>query len=157
MENQTILNTGATTEDSLRTVINDNGSQNPVSLFTTGSIIDNRYQVISRINRNSGEADIYKVADLQDNDAVKALKLFHRRDAIKDEVVKRLLLKIYLNILKHTERLKSLRILLTVSTCMLWLLQAIRYSQVLVHSTVVNSRNSLRYHAQDLKNYAYMI
>ena len=145
MENQTILNTGATTEDSLRTVINDNGSQNPVSLFTTGSIIDNRYQVISRINRNSGEADIYKVADLQDNDAVKALKLFHRRDAIKDEVVKRLLLKIYLNILKHTERLKSLRILLTVSTCMLWLLQAIRYSQVLVHSTVVNSRNSLRY------------
>ena len=91
MENQTILNTGATTEDSLRTVINDNGSQNPVSLFTTGSIIDNRYQVISRINRNSGEADIYKVADLQDNDAVKALKLFHRRDAIKDEVVKRLL------------------------------------------------------------------
>ena len=56
-----------------------------------------------------------------------------------------LLLKIYLNILKHTERLKSLRILLTVSTCMLWLLQAIRYSQVLVHSTVVNSRNSLRY------------
>ncbi|MBQ4488636.1 MAG: serine/threonine protein kinase, partial [Ruminobacter sp.] len=52
---------------------------------------DNRYQVISRINRNSGEADIYKVADLQDNDAVKALKLFHRRDAIKDEVVKRLL------------------------------------------------------------------
>ena len=123
MENQTILNTGATTEDSLRTVINDNGSQNPVSLFTTGSIIDNRYQVISRINRNSGEADIYKVADLQDNDAVKALKLFHRRDAIKDEVVKRLLLKIYLNILKHTERLKSLRILLTVSTCMLWLLK----------------------------------
>ena len=91
MENQTILNTGATTEDSLRTVINDNGSQKPVSLFTTGSIIDNRYQVISRINRNSGEADIYKVADLQDNDAVKALKLFHRRDAIKDEVVKRLL------------------------------------------------------------------
>ena len=91
MENQTILNTGATTEDSLRTVVNNNYSQKPVSLFTTGSIIDNRYQVISRINRNSGEADIYKVADLQDNDAVKALKLFHRRDAIKDEVVKRLL------------------------------------------------------------------
>ncbi|MBQ4488865.1 MAG: hypothetical protein II944_06165, partial [Ruminobacter sp.] len=86
MENQTILNTGATTEDSLRTVVNNNYSQKPVSLFTTGSIIDNRYQVISRINRNSGEADIYKVADLQDNDAVKALKLFHRRDAIKDEV-----------------------------------------------------------------------
>ena len=91
MENQTILNNGATTEDSLRTVVNNNYSQKPVSLFTTGSIIDNRYQVISRINRNSGEADIYKVADLQDNDAVKALKLFHRRDAIKDEVVKRLL------------------------------------------------------------------
>ena len=47
--------------------------------------------------------------------------------------------------LKHIEKLKSSRTLLTVSTCMFWRLQAIRYSQFLVHSTVVNSRNSLRY------------
>ncbi|MBQ4488869.1 MAG: hypothetical protein II944_06185, partial [Ruminobacter sp.] len=85
MTGETVLNQEALKEHSLRTVVNNNASH-PVSLFTTGSIIDNRYQVISRINRNSGEADIYKVADLQDNDAVKALKLFHRRDAIKDEV-----------------------------------------------------------------------
>ncbi len=90
MTGETVLNQEALKEHSLRTVVNNNDSH-PVSLFTTGSIIDNRYQVISRINRNSGEADIYKVADLQDKDTVKALKLFHRRDAIKDEVVKRLL------------------------------------------------------------------
>ena len=54
-------------------------------------------------------------------------------------------LKMCLNILKHIEKLKSLRILLTASLCMLWRLQAIRYSQVLVHSTVVNSCDSPQY------------
>ena len=54
-------------------------------------------------------------------------------------------LKMCLNILNHIEKLKSSRILLTASPCMLLWLQVTHYSQVLVHSTVVNSRNSLRY------------
>jgi hypothetical protein len=53
-------------------------------------------------------------------------------------------LKMCVNIL--TSRCcKFSRTLLTASLCMLWRLHAMRYSQVPVHSTVVNSRNSLRY------------
>ena len=46
---------------------------------------------------------------------------------------------------QHIEKLKPSRVLLTASMCMLWWLQATHYSQVLVHSTVVNSCDSPQY------------
>jgi hypothetical protein len=51
-------------------------------------------------------------------------------------------------VFKYTQRIEKLkpsRVLLTASMCMLWWLQATHYSQVLVHSTVVNSCDSPQY------------
>ena len=52
------------------------------------------------------------------------------------------------NILKYTQAYWEIEVLTDTSYCFnvyALAIEAIRYSQVLVHSTVVNSRNSLRY------------
>ena len=91
MGNETIINSGTSGfSQKLKTRIN-NVAGTRITRFTSGDVIDGRYRVISRISQTTGEADIYKVTDLQSSDAVMVLKLFRRKDAIKDEVLHRLL------------------------------------------------------------------
>ena len=73
----------------LKTVIN-NDADGDFRIFADGDIIDERYQVLHIINQVSGEAVLYKVLDLRNNDEIKVLKMYRRKDAVKPEVLERL-------------------------------------------------------------------
>lgn len=90
--NGTVINEGNAFSSKLRTAVNtaaDNTGS--VKGFNTDDVVAQRYRVIGIISRNSGEADIYKVLDLNDGNAVKVLKLFRRQNAIKSDVITRLM------------------------------------------------------------------
>ena len=81
MANQTILNVFS----KLKTVINNGGDNVPK--FTNGSVIDNKYQVIDKISGISGEADLYKVCELGKPSPELVLKLYRRKNSVKEQVV----------------------------------------------------------------------
>ena len=90
----TVINSGSAFSAKLRTAVNtgNTGNSSAVAMrFSENDVIAGRYLVNRKINRNSGEADIFEVQDLQENNTVKALKLFRRKDAIKSDVLSRLM------------------------------------------------------------------
>ncbi len=91
MTSKTLINTdGFSFSRKLKTSVNRENESVSVK-FSCGDIVDNRYRIIKKISQSTGEADIYKVQDLQNSNAIMVLKIFRRRDAIKDEVISRLL------------------------------------------------------------------
>ena len=90
----TVINSGSAFSAKLRTAVNTGNTGNSSAAamrFSENDVIAGRYLVNRKINRNSGEADIFEVQDLQENNTVKALKLFRRKDAIKSDVLSRLM------------------------------------------------------------------
>lgn len=81
MANQTILNVFS----KLKTVINNGGDNVPK--FSVGCVIDNKYQVIDKISGISGEADLYKVCELGKPSPELVLKLYRRKNSVKEQVV----------------------------------------------------------------------
>ena len=91
MTSKTLINTdGFSFSRKLKTSVNRENESVSVK-FSCGDTVDNRYRIIKKISQSTGEADIYKVQDLQNSNAIMVLKIFRRRDAIKDEVISRLL------------------------------------------------------------------
>ena len=91
MTSKTLINTdGFSFSRKLKTAVNRENESVSVK-FSCGDTVDNRYRIIKKISQSTGEADIYKVQDLQNSNAIMVLKIFRRRDAIKDEVISRLL------------------------------------------------------------------
>ena len=91
MTSKTLINTdGFSFSRKLKTAVNRENDSVSVK-FACGDTVDNRYRIIKKISQSTGEADIYKVQDLQNSNAIMVLKIFRRRDAIKDEVISRLL------------------------------------------------------------------
>ncbi|WP_405328875.1 hypothetical protein, partial [Ruminobacter sp.] len=79
----TVINSCSAFSAKLRTAVNTGntgGSSAAAMRFSENDVIAGRYLVNRKINRNSGEADIFEVQDLQENNTVKALKLFRRKD-----------------------------------------------------------------------------
>ena len=90
----TVINSGSAFSAKLRTAVNAGNTGNSSAgamRFSENDVIAGRYLINRKINRNSGEADIFEVKDLQENNTVKALKLFRRKDAIKSDVLSRLM------------------------------------------------------------------
>lgn len=90
---QTTVNPNAVGSPGNSTQVNSNAlpfvqpTQGNHELYV-GQIIGGKYKVVSRINVESGEADIYACAD--SNDTQYCLKIYHRREQISEEVHARL-------------------------------------------------------------------
>lgn len=86
---QTTVNPNAVSSPGNSTQVNTNAlpfvqpSQGNHELYV-GQIIGGKYKVVSRINVESGEADIYACTD--SNDTQYCLKIYHRREQISREV-----------------------------------------------------------------------
>ena len=74
----------------LKTVLNVDNHEERAG-FDIDDIIDERYQVVDEIGLDSGEADIYIVKDLKTPDAaLRVIKIYRRKDAVKEEVLLKL-------------------------------------------------------------------
>ncbi|MGN1394421.1 MAG: hypothetical protein ACI4V7_10435 [Succinivibrionaceae bacterium] len=84
MSDKTIVNSFSS---KLKTVINNNVNQNVPNLL--GQVVLNEYTVNDKLPGNSGEADIYLATENKTSKQV-VIKLYRRKNAIKDEVLKKL-------------------------------------------------------------------
>ena len=84
MYDQTVINSFSS---KLKTVINNNSVSKVPDLL--GKVILGKYTVMDKIPGNSGEADLYLAIENGTSRQV-VVKLYRRKNAIKDEVIKKL-------------------------------------------------------------------
>ena len=91
MADKTVINSTGFFSGKKKTLIR-NSSGEGLEKFKYGDIIDGRYEVTGEIGLDSGEADIYIVKDLKTPDvALRVVKIYRRKDAVKEEVLLKLM------------------------------------------------------------------
>ncbi|MBQ4487993.1 MAG: hypothetical protein II944_01630, partial [Ruminobacter sp.] len=91
MADKTVINSTGFFSGKKKTLIR-NSSGEGLEKFKYGDIIDRRYEVTGEIGLDSGEADIYTVKDLKTPDAaLRVIKIYRRKDAVKEEVLLKLM------------------------------------------------------------------
>ena len=85
MSDKTIINTFG---DKLKTVINNNDIDNNIPNLLSHTLL-NRYQIENKLTGNSGEADLYLATDIKTSNKV-IIKLYRRKNAVKNEVLEKL-------------------------------------------------------------------
>ncbi|WP_031578008.1 protein kinase [Ruminobacter sp. RM87] len=86
MSDKTVINTFGY---KLKTVINNNDIDNNNIPNLLGRTLLNRYRIENKLTGNSGEADLYLATDIEISNKV-IIKLYRRKNAVKNEVLKKL-------------------------------------------------------------------